>query len=241
MAEGTLIVSRAVKLFPDIQKFYEDLGFKKVTVTATEKDGLNLLIIEKDPEILLMDSRFYEAGTPFMLGEIVKMFPDLYTAAVSGDNYPLGKAIFFYWHGVNSYVNLWEGSAEFNKGLRCVKEKKEYNSPSLLNLIETTDGSPDVDKRITMKQMDCLILLCCGFRVKTIGKNLHITKSTVENYLNSLYEIFHVGNSHEMVSLAWKLELVTKDDMQFYDDRTIKFPLPKWAEERRNINRRLVS
>ena len=241
MAGGTLIVSRAVNLFTDIKKFYEDLGFKGVTVTDIDKDGLNMLIKELNPQLLIMDSRFYEAGTPFMLGEILKLFPDQYTAVVSGDNYPLGKAIFFIWHGVKNYVCLWDGSAEFKKGLCCIRDKKEYISHGLQKYMETTDEEPDINKKITMKQMDCLIMLCCGFRVKQIGKTLQITKSTVENYLNALYEIFHVSNSHEMVSLAWKLDLVTKDDMKFYDDRAIKFPLPAWAERRKNLNRRLTA
>ena len=77
-------------------------------------------------------------------------------------------------------------------------------------------------------------MLCCGFRTSRIGENLQISKSTVENHMQCLYDIFHVKNREEMVAMAWRLDLVTKDDIQFYDDRIFDFPLPDWAIAKNN-------
>ena len=237
MSEGTLIVSRAVNLFPDIKKFYEEKGFKKVTVTDSEKDGLNRLISELDPELLIMDSKFYQAGTPYMMGEIKKVFPKLNTAAVSGEGYPLFLAVYFVWYGVKSYLDLWDGRKEFEKGLQIIRAGDEYRSPKLKAIIDAIE-EPDMKDKLTIRLMECLIMLCCGFKNIRIGEYLHISKKTVECHLQNLYNIFNVNSREEMVSMAWRLGLITKDDMQFYDDRIIKIPLPRWAETKKLIDRR---
>jgi hypothetical protein len=54
---GTLIVSRAKNLFPQIKQRLLDLGFHNVDITAEEKDSLNSVINEKKP-----DWFWWEAG-----------------------------------------------------------------------------------------------------------------------------------------------------------------------------------
>jgi DNA-binding NarL/FixJ family response regulator len=237
VARGVIFVSRAVPLHPDIKHDLECLGFMDVTVTANEKDGLYNLIDELKPRLLMMSAKFYEAGTPYMLGKIVKLFPKTRTAAISTDNYPLTQALFFKWRGVKAYVNKWEGMDEFIKGMKLVRDGEEYFSPMLQTLIDNTNEYNDIDRNTSKRLLECLIMLCCGFRTGRIGENLHISKSTVENHLQCLYDTFHVANREEMVAMAWRLELVTKDDIQFYDDRVLDFPLPDWAKAKRQINK----
>ena len=107
-------------------------------------------------------------------------------------------------------------------------------------MIDNVKVWPDVNQKITKRLKECLIMLCCGFKTESIGKNLHISKSTVENHLQTLYDIFHVDGREALVSMAWCLEIVTKEDIQFYDNKIINFPLPDWAVEKRNYNRRIA-
>ena len=122
MAVGTLIVSRAVNLFSDIKKKFSDMGYRDVTVTAAEKDGLYSLIDELKPRLVMMDCQFHKAGTPYMMGELLKRFPKQNTAVYSEDDFPLDLAVFFICHGVKSFVRLWDGTAEYNKGLKQIRE-----------------------------------------------------------------------------------------------------------------------
>jgi len=238
VAGGTLFVSRAVPLHSDIQHSLEGMGFKDVTVTAKEKDGLNMLIEEVKPKLLLISAKFYEAGTPYMMGELLKVHPKLNIAAVATDNYPLTLAAYFIWRGVKSYVNKWEGIEEFHKGMQAIRDGKPYKSPMLKTLMEDMRGYPDLKKHTTKRLMECLIMLCCGFKTERIGSNLHISKKTVENHLKCLYEIFHVGSREEMVAMAWRLDIVTKEDLQFYDNRVIDFPIPEWVQAKRLMDRK---
>jgi DNA-binding NarL/FixJ family response regulator len=173
-----------------------------------------------------------------MMGQIVKLFPDLKTAAVSTDNYPLTQAIFFKWRGVKAYINKWEGSDEFLKGMKLFRDGEEYFSPMLQTLIDNTEVYTDIDRNISKRLLECLIMLCCGFKTTRIGDNLQISKSTVENHLQCLYDTFHVVNREEMVAMAWRMELFTKEDIQFYDNRVIDFPLPDWAVVKKQLDKK---
>ena len=236
---GTLFVSRAINLHNEYKQELESLGFRNVTVTAVEKDGLNNLIDELEPRLLLMDSRFYEIATPYMMGEIIKCHSDLYTAAVSFDDYPLCRAAYFIFYGVTSYVDKWEGMEEFNKGMKLVRDGEKYIAPMLDKVISGMDW-PDVKSKMTKRLMDCVLMLCNGFRIKRMCDTMHLGRSTVENHLHHLYEIFGVEGREEMVALAWKLHLVNDDDIKFYDDRVLNFSMPDWMEKKKEIDRRIA-
>jgi len=84
--------------------------------------------------------------------------------------------------------------------------------------------------------MECLTLLCCGFVPERIGDELHISRKTVSNHLDSLYKTFHVKNREEMVAVAWGLQLVTTDDIRFIDRTLYSSTLSKWAETKKHSN-----
>jgi hypothetical protein len=125
---GTLIVSRAKNLFPYYKRSLEDAGFKDVEITAEEKDSLNMAINEKKPRLVLVGSGFYHAATSYMMGRVLKLFPKLNIAAVSLWELPDEIAVWFIWHGVKSYLDIWDGDKEFYKGLEEVRNGKAYIS-----------------------------------------------------------------------------------------------------------------
>jgi len=237
MLGGTLFVSKAEKLFPYYKKLFEQTyGYKDITFTCAGKDGLTMAINELKPHLLIMDSWFYQAGTPYMTGELLECFPELNIAAISFHDYPASLAAWFIWRGVRSYINLWDGEEEFRRGILAVREGEQYVSPLVLALIEQHHEWPDTKCKLTRRQMECLTLLCCGFVPERIGDELHISRKTVSNHLDSLYKTFHVKNREEMVAVAWGLQLVTTDDIRFIDRTLYSSTLPKWAETKKHSN-----
>jgi DNA-binding NarL/FixJ family response regulator len=212
---GTLIVSRAVKLFPHYKKRLTELGFKDVEATSEEKDSLNTVINEVKPRLVLIASGFYRIGTPYMAGMILKNFPKLNIAAVSLGEFPGSLAAWFIWRGVKSYVDLWEGYEEFHNGLQEVREGKAYISPGVRKMMDRFPEWPETKDKVQRRQMETLIFLCCGFIPKHIGEAMHIDRRTVGRNLNELYKMFHVKNREEMIATAWTLGIVTDKDMDF--------------------------
>jgi DNA-binding NarL/FixJ family response regulator len=241
MPGGTLIVSRAVNLFPCFKKGLEELGFNDVEATSEEKDSLNSVINELKPRLVLIESEFYHAGTPYMAGMILKNFPKLNIAAVSLGEFPDSLAVWFIWRGVKSYINVREGYEEFRYGLQEVQKGNYYISPGVRRMIDLFPEWPKTKNKVQRRQMETLMFLCCGFIPEHIGNSMHIDRRTVSRNLNDLYRIFHVKNREEMVAIAWGLGIVTGKDMCFHDrKRDESGPLPEWATAKLKMEQRMV-
>jgi DNA-binding NarL/FixJ family response regulator len=234
---GVLVLSRAVELHTEIKEQLEELGFKNITVTDKENEELNKVICNKNPRLVIIDSWFYQDGTSCRIGELVKLFPGLNIAVVSVYDFPANRAQWFIWDGAKSYLNLWEGSEEFQRGLRILREGGQYISPKVQRLIDHRDEWPDKKNKTTNRQKVCLIMLCCGCIIDQIGETLHISKKTVYNHLNSLYSIYHVSSRSEMVALAFKMGLVTPEDIQLYNRKKEGLPLHELAGDKRKYDR----
>ena len=237
---GILAVTGATELHAEYKAWLEKMGFADVAVTGKKNDALNTVICNKKPWLLIIDSWFYRDGTPRRIGELHKLFPKLHIAVVSLHDYPLSNAPWFIWEGAKSYLHLWEGYGEFKRGFQIVREGKPYIAPKVQSLIDRFEECPDTKSKITKRQKECLVMLCCGLTHYQIGAMLNISRSTVNNHLYSLYSAFHVHNRNEMAALAWEMELVTPKDIQLYNrkkERKGDRPVPQWAVVKRKCDR----
>jgi len=240
MTGGTLIVSRAKKLFPHIKAWAETVGFTNVTITGEEKDSLTFVISDVQPDLMIIESTFYKSATPYMMGRLLKQFPKLNIAVVSLCEYPDDLAVWFIWHGVRSYINLLEGYEEFYNGLQEVKKGSAYISPAVQIIIDETPEWPETTMHPAKRQMEILLMIGNGFDAKRIGDTLHITKRTVQWHINELYRIFHAQNKEELIKTALCMDILTKNDLCFYGKRIRTGKLPAWAEIQQRINRRNI-
>jgi DNA-binding CsgD family transcriptional regulator len=239
MTGGTLLVSRANNLFPYWKKTLEQRGFQNVHVTSEEKDSLNMVINELKPRLVLVGSCFYKAATPYMMGVLRKYFPRLYIAAVNIHEFPDGLAPWFVWHGVNAYVNIQEGLDEFYFGLDEVRKGHTYISPTIKNLMEEIEW-PEINDKAGKRQLEVLTFLCNGILLDEIAGNLHISRRTVDWHVEELFKTFDVQSREELISTAFCLEIITKDDLCFFNRKTKSKPLPKWAVIKQQTSRRRV-
>jgi DNA-binding NarL/FixJ family response regulator len=237
---GILAVSRATELHAEYKAWLEKMGFEDVSITGMKNDALNTVICNKKPRLVIIDSWFYQDGTSRRIGELLKLFPKLNIAVVSLHDFPLSNAPWFIWEEAKSYLHLWEGYGEFKRGFQLVREGKAYVTPKVQNLIDRCGEWPDIRNKMTKRQKECLVMLCCGLTQYQIGEVLNISRSTVNNHLYSLYSAFHVRNRSEMVALAWEMELVTAKDIQLYNrkkERRGDGLVPQWAVVKRKCDR----
>jgi len=205
---GVLVVIRYAELHMKIKEWLEALSFRDVMITDRENEALNTVINTVNPRLLMIDSWFYHEATLFRVGELAGLFPNLNIAVFSFNDFPVSRAPFFIWGGAKSYLNLLEGYDEFIRGLRIVREGKQYISPKVQKLIDERGEWPEIKSKMTKRQRECLIMLCNGYKIKQIGTLLHISRSTVYNHLNDLYKIFHTNNRTDMVAHAYKMRLI---------------------------------
>ena len=231
MTGGTLVISRMVRLQDRLKGRFEELGFTNVTVTGQEKDSLNYVINEVKPRLVIIGSGFYKAGTPYMMGRLLKDFPNLRIAAVTITEYSDDTATWFMWYGVKSYANLCEGYEEFHKGLQDIRQGKEYVAPTVQRLLDESHEWKTPTVNNPKRQKEVLMLLCNGFSTNDIGDCLQISRRTVEGHLDELYNTFCAHTREELISNAFYLGVVTRDDLCFYRKSKAPAPaaLPMWA------------
>jgi DNA-binding NarL/FixJ family response regulator len=222
----------------------EALGFPDVYVTDREKDGLNTQINELSPRYVLIDSNFYDCGTPYMTGQMLSLFTSQNTkqkmkriiAVITTSPFPDGIATWFIFHGLDFYVKWSDGLEEFQHGLRCILEGKKYIAPDVQYILDRLGEFPAVPLKATKRQKEILLMICCGFSVKRIMGDLQICRATVEKHLAELMKIYNSRDRGELVKTVNRLEVFTKEEMSFYDTSDDNFELPEWAVTQRRIH-----
>jgi DNA-binding NarL/FixJ family response regulator len=237
MGGGTLLVSRYTKLLPHIKTRLDALGFPDVHVTDKGKDGLNMLINELNPDYFLIGSNFYDCGTPFMLGQLFRVFPKLNTAVITTSPFSDNIAAWFMFHGIKTYIKIFDGIDEFHRGLQCFLDGKNYIAPDVQNILDRLSEWPDIPLNDTRRQKEIMLMLCNGFSIKRIEDDLHISKATVEYHIRELMKIFNCRGREELIKTAFCLEIFTKDDLCFCGSNYNTDILPDWVRIQQNITR----
>ena len=239
MFGGTLVVSKAKKLYPDIKFHLEGMGYKNITITGLERDALITKIGELKPDLVLFDSGFNQAATPFIIGEILNIHTELNIAAVAVFDFPLSIASWFIWHGAKSCLHLWgDGLQEFKLGLKEVRKGHGYISPVVQSVLNLFPEWPNTDTKISKRQFECMLLLCCGLNAADIANELGVTRRTVDNTLYAAFDVFKIHSKEELVSRAWTSGLITKEDLKFFrSDKEMK--LTEWAVTKQMVNEKL--
>ena len=235
MRGGTLLASRYTNLLPHFKTRLEALGFTNVTVTDKDRDALTMLINELKPRRLFISSHFCSIGTPLMVGELCRIFPDLYIAAINTSAFSDKLAAWFIFHGAKSYVNLLDGIPAFHNGLHNILKGNDYIAPNVQKIIDAVPEWPDCSDKETKRQKEILLMVCNALKMECIQKKLHISKNTVNFHLKSLYKAFHVSSREELVKAAVCLDIVTKDDLIFSENDYSAVKLPAWAEYMRLV------
>jgi len=226
MKGGTLMVSRAVKNHEHYRKRLIQLGFHNPTVTALEKDGLNSLIYDLKPNIVLMGARFYQCCTPFLMKELKKNFPKIRMAALSICQYPPDLAMYFILNGVDAYVTSFDGIDEWYKGLEEVRRGNEYIAPTVVERIDSRTGELPGAGNITDRHKQIILLICNGYKDEEIAELLYITRRTVTTHKTEIFTSLNVRNPNELIRTALYLEYINQDGIYFYPKDYTLNPLP---------------
>jgi DNA-binding NarL/FixJ family response regulator len=236
MAGGTLVVSREINNHSYYKKQLEAVGFLDVTSTVLEKDALNSLIRDLKPDLLMMDARFYQCCTPFLMGELKQRFPKLKMAAYCIGEYPAENAMYFVLNGINSYVTSFDGFEQFFKGLDEICKGREYISPAVVERIDKRKDYPMCAGKITERHIQVIRLICCGFKDLEIADTLHISRRTVDNHKTDIFTTLNVRNSNELIRAAITLGIVSQEEIYFYPkDFTVNPQPEKKKPNRRNV------
>jgi DNA-binding NarL/FixJ family response regulator len=210
-----LVVSRS-KDIAVIAKWYCK-RWKSLNVQGTTEDGERLIKIIGDmrPNVVLFESCFYQAATPFMLGRLLKKLPRLHVAVFSIGEFPDDLAMQLIFHGVESYIDLRSGFGEFRRGLKSILYGHSYIDKRIQEKINMLDVIPQSRLYVPSREMEVLHLLANGKMTQEIADILHISFRTVETTKTALYGKLHVRNIPELIRIALYLDMIKQDDLCF--------------------------
>jgi len=226
MATRVLALSRETKLFPYWELFFKRLGYGEIRFSSRDRDGLNSVIDEYKPGLLIMGSGFYKTSTPFMVGRLLDVFPKLNIAAVNIHECPDDLAMFFVVNGAKSYVNIKDGMEEFERALAIVRDGGAYVSKGVAERLALRKELPRQNKTITDRQREVMRLICCGFRDAEIADTLQIAKSTVDTHKAELFTALNVRNACELMKRNLQLGNVSLDELDSYPNNYTLNPRP---------------
>jgi DNA-binding NarL/FixJ family response regulator len=216
MRGGTLLVSRYTKLLPHIKMRLEALKFHDVHVTDVEKDGLNMLINDLQPRLVLVGTGFYQCCTPYMMSLLLLRFPKLNIAAISLNNDPADYGMKFICNGVRSCVLLRDGKDQFYQGLDLVRNGESFVSVSVQERIEMRREMPMKARELTDRQIEVVRTLCNGFSVDETADCLHISSRTVDAHKREIYLKLNVRNENELIRAALLIGVVRLEELTFF-------------------------
>ena len=216
MTGGTLFVNRAVNLLQYYKKRLEEFGFDDVFCTTADKDGLNMVINEMKPKLVMIEAGFYDRATPYMMLELLGVFPELNIAIINMYGFPDENAMWFILYGVKSYVNKFEGIDEYYKGLKCLKDDKLYIAPNIQDLINALDELPAPSGMISIRENEVLQLLCRRYKICEIVNFLRISERTFHKHRENIYRTFNVDNRIELLWSALSAGLINIKDSFYY-------------------------
>jgi DNA-binding NarL/FixJ family response regulator len=239
MKGGILALSREEKLYPSFMKRFAELGFKDIEISGQERDALNTIINDMKPRLVLVGSGYYKGSTPYMMGELLKGFPNLNMAAISVlCKIPDDLAMWFIFNGVRSYVNLFEGYEEFHRGLSMVRNGEAYISPNVIQRIDLRKEKPEPLRNLTPRHVEIVRLLCNGFTSFEIADVLNISRRTVDTHKTDLYTILAVRNENELIRAAIYLGLIDPEELVFFGGRYELNPKPEKTVDQKEKRRR---
>ena len=234
------MVSRAEHLHGFYRTILEGTGFPNITVTAAEKDALNLLIREKKPRFLLVDSIFYFCCTPFMMVSLHKKFPKLNITVISLTEYPNDLAMYCIINGARSYVNIWEGVEQFYKGLQAIRRGDDFISLEVRRRFELRNEYPEPSGRLSKKQIEIIKLVANGFTGAEIAETLQISERSVGSRKSEIYRSLNIRNENELIRVAIYFGIIKPEELIFFGRDYELSPQPATKEHGKKNNRRIA-
>jgi len=234
---GTLVVSKAEKTLPFYKEKLEEFGFSKVATTDADSDGLYSILRNMKPELMIIEARFNDNATAFMMSELLRIFPKLNIAAVSLDRYSDELAMRLVKNGVKSYIAWSEGIDEFTKGMEAIRDGKSYVTPGVCERIGLRSADIEPTKRLAKRENEVSRLTCSGYTEDETADTLHISRTTVVKHKTNIFRNMIVRNSVELVLRVLEAKIFTLEELAFCHKNFVVSPLPEKRREKKGAGK----
>jgi len=189
---GVLFVSKSESLFPLAKLYAKKAGYSDIKGTTKGRDALNRVINEYKPRLVFVEADFYDTATPYMLRRLQNRIPWLRIAVFSLGECKPEMEIRFISFGIERYISLHHGMADFIHGFKAIMDGKKYIAWKLSKCVEQLDVVPEPSERESDREDEILVMLANGKHVKEIGELLGLSERTVAHHKTSIFSRYQV-------------------------------------------------
>jgi DNA-binding NarL/FixJ family response regulator len=163
---------------------------------------LNRVINDYRPRLVFVEASFYDTATPYMLARLREKMPELTIAVFSLGECPADMETRFVFFGIERYISLHYGMADFIHGFKAILDGKKYIAAKARKRIDELDTIPEPSTRESDREDEVLVMLANGHRINKIAALLDLSERTVAHHKTGIFSRYQVKNLAEMIRAA---------------------------------------
>jgi two-component system invasion response regulator UvrY len=199
---GILFVSKSNDIFPLAKIYAKQFGYSNIKGTTLGKDALNRTINDYRPRLVFVEAVFYDTATPYMLSRLQKKIPELTLAVFSLGECPENIENRFLFFGIERYISLHHGMADFIHGFKAILDGKEYVAAKVRKRVDELEEFPEPSMRESEREDEVLIMLANGKQTKEIADLLDLSERTIAHHKTSIFSRYQVMNTAQLIRTA---------------------------------------
>jgi DNA-binding NarL/FixJ family response regulator len=199
---GVLFVSASDGIFPLAKIYARKFGYENIKGTTLGRDALNRVINDYRPRLVFVDAGFYDTATPYMLARLREKMPGLTIAVFSLGECPEELETRFLLFGIERYISLRYGMADFIHGFKAILDGKPYVTARVRRRMDELEDIPEPSTRESEREDEVLVMLANGKRTMEIAELLHLSERTIAHHKTSIFSRYQVVNTAQMIRVA---------------------------------------
>jgi DNA-binding NarL/FixJ family response regulator len=180
---------------------------------ASEVEAAVELILERRPDLVLLDVHLPAGGGRAVIEGVHQVDPAMRFLAISASDAP-EDVVATIRAGARGYVTKTISAHDLADALRRVAGGDAVFSPQLAGFvldafssIAVKDIDPELDQ-LTKREREVLQHIARGYTYREVGDQLFISPKTVENHMSSVLRKLQLSNRHQLTRWAHDRKLI---------------------------------
>jgi DNA-binding NarL/FixJ family response regulator len=180
---------------------------------ASEVEAAVELILERRPDLVLLDVHLPAGGGRAVIEGVHEVDPAMRFLAISASDAP-EDVVATIRAGARGYVTKTISAHDLADALRRVAGGDAVFSPQLAGFvldafssIAVKDIDPELDQ-LTKREREVLQHIARGYTYREVGDQLFISPKTVENHMSSVLRKLQLSNRHQLTRWAHDRKLI---------------------------------
>jgi DNA-binding NarL/FixJ family response regulator len=180
---------------------------------ASEVDAAVDMILERRPDVVLVDVHMPGGGGEAVIRAVLARRPEVRFLALSVSDAP-EDVIEVIRAGARGYVTKTISGPELIEAVRRIAADDAVFSPRLAGFVLDAFSHVPIDSvdpeldQLTAREREVLRLIARGYAYKEIARRLEIAPKTVETHVSSVLRKLQLSNRHELTRWAAERRIV---------------------------------